>query len=228
MIAGDLGKAGFALVPGVLEQAEVARLIESLPAVETRRGGLRNLLDAQAFRALAASAALIELVEPALGPGAAAVGGLYFDKTPAANWKLPWHQDLMIAVDRRVEGVRGWGAPSVKDGVPHVEPPVAVLERMLAVRIHLDDCGLDNGPLRVIPGSHLQGRLTPEAIERWRHEVAEVHCVAAPGDVLLMRPLLLHASSAARSPAHRRVIHFEYASAEPLPDGVRWWAPKIQ
>lgn len=216
--------AGFALLPRVFESEDVERLRAIAPFAGGRRGGVRNLLAVPGFAELALSPAMMRLVEPVLGPDAVAVRGLFFDKTPEANWKLPWHQDLMIAVDRRVEGMAGWGAASVKDGVPHVEPPVAVLERMLAARIHLDDCGADNGPLRVIPGSHAHGRLTPEAIERWRCEVPEVVCTAAAGDVLLMRPLLLHASSAAHAPAHRRVIHIEYASAEPLPGGIGWWA----
>jgi hypothetical protein len=36
-----------------------------------------------------------------------------------------------------------------------------------------------------------------------------------------MRPLLLHASSPAADPRHRRVIHLEFA-AEPLPGGLEW------
>jgi hypothetical protein len=64
-----------------------------------------------------------------------------------------WHQDRAIAVRDRVD-VPGFGPWSVKAGLVHVEPPVDILERMLAVRLHLDDCGEDNGPLRVLPGSH--------------------------------------------------------------------------
>jgi ectoine hydroxylase-related dioxygenase (phytanoyl-CoA dioxygenase family) len=92
---------------------------------------------------------------------------------------------------------------------------------MLALRVHLDDSGEDNGALRVIPGSHRLGRLTAEQI----HEVTAVNrpvtCVAPCGSALLMKPLLLHASSAAKSPSHRRVVHVEFASAE-LPSGLRW------
>ena len=37
-----------------------------------------------------------------------------------------------------------------------------------------------------------------------------------------MRPLLLHASSIAIVPTHRRVIHLEYAS-QSLADGLEWY-----
>ena len=42
------------------------------------------------------------------------------------------------------------------------------MKRMLAVRVHLDDCGLENGPVRVLPGSHPNGRLSEAAIDGWK------------------------------------------------------------
>ncbi len=86
------------------------------------------------------------------------VRGLFFDKTPGANWPVAWHQDLTLAVAERRE-IAGWSNWSVKAGVPHVQPPVDILERMVTLRLQLDDCGADNGPLRVLPGSHCLGRI---------------------------------------------------------------------
>jgi ectoine hydroxylase-related dioxygenase (phytanoyl-CoA dioxygenase family) len=99
-------------------------------------------------------------------------------------------------------------------------PPVDVLERMFAVRIHLDECDMSNGPLRVIPGSHQFGRIPEKQIEEYVQQPSTT-CVLPAGGVLLMRPLLLHASSPSQSPRHRRVIHIEYAAVE-LPAGLRW------
>ena len=92
---------------------------------------------------------------------------------------------------------------------------------MLTLRLHLDECGLENGPLKVLLGSHAQGVLDPAAVERWCRECKPVPCVVPRGGALLMRPLLLHASSSAAPPAHRRVIHLEFASKD-LPGGVEW------
>ena len=103
-----------------------------------------------------------------------------------------------------------------------MQPPVAVLERMLTVRLHLDDCGADNGPLRVVRGSHAHGRLTDGQAKRWEQTGEVVACLVPKGGALLMRPLLLHASAPAEAPRHRRVIHLEYA-ADPLPHGLRWF-----
>ena len=155
-----------------------------------------------------------------LGAGCVAVNATLFDKTPGRNWKVPPHQDVTIRVRER-RAVPGFDTWWEKAGVPHCWPPAAVLEGMLAVRLHLDDCGPANGPLRVLPGSHAAGVLDAAAIDAWPRD-GEVTCLAPRGGVVLMRPLLLHASSAAESPGRRRVLHVEYA-APALPGGLAWW-----
>jgi len=115
----------------------------------------------------------------------------------------------------------GFGPWSVKDGMTHVQAPVEVLGKMLAVRIHLDDCDEGNGALRVLPGTHRLGRLGSERIQELRAEKSDVVCPARAGDVMLMRPLLLHASGKSQGNGHRRVLHIEYAGFE-LPEGLRW------
>jgi ectoine hydroxylase-related dioxygenase (phytanoyl-CoA dioxygenase family) len=162
------------------------------------------------------------LVEPILGPNCSPVRGILFDKVPGANWKVPWHQDLSIAVCERIE-IEGFGPWSQKTGILHVQPSARVLENMLTLRLHLDDCFADNGPLRVLPTSHRDGKLSAQQIAEWRRREEEVVCALPRGGVLLMRPLLLHASSASQTPGHRRVLHIEWA-AHKLPGGLQWCA----
>jgi ectoine hydroxylase-related dioxygenase (phytanoyl-CoA dioxygenase family) len=109
----------------------------------------------------------------------------------------------------------------MKAGVLHVQPPAEVMSGILAIRLHLDESGLDNGPLRVIAGSHREGRLSAEEIAR-REKGNCVTCAVPKGGALLIRPLLLHASSACAIPKSRRVIHLEFATAE-LPHGLEWY-----
>ena len=214
---------GFVLVRDAMSPSAVAKLIElveSSTVQEDGRGGVRNLLDIAEFRELAESDALRALVSPVLGDDAFVVRGILFDKTSDANWKVPWHQDVTIAVTERCEA-EGYGPWSVKAGVVHVQPPAKVLERMVSVRLHLDDCLVSNGPLRVLPGTHLKGKLAQREIEELAGSINAVTCEAKAGDALLMRPLLLHASSAAVAPQHRRVVHFDYANVE-LAEGLQW------
>jgi ectoine hydroxylase-related dioxygenase (phytanoyl-CoA dioxygenase family) len=219
---------GFRLVPDVIDAATVGalrRAVESLGQREEvrRRGGpygVRNLLDIMPEAAdLARSPELRALVTPVLGNACFAVRGTLFDKNPDANWGLFWHQDSIITVRERRD-VPGFGKWAQKAGVWHVEPPFPVFERMLTLRVHLDDCGPDNGPLRVIPGSHRHGWLENQ-LDDWKARKSEVTCTLAAGGVLVMRPLILHASSAALVPSHRRVLHIEYA-VDDLPGGLEW------
>lgn len=182
--------------------------------------GRRDLLDFPFIRELARDPAIRSLVEPILGARCFAVRGLFFDKTPDANWLVPRHQDLTIAVAERCQ-VEGFGPWSVKDGVPHVQPPRECLERMVSLRLHLDECDESNGALRVVPGSHASGKLSALQIADWFQKRGEAVVPVSLGGAMLFRPLLVHASSPARSPLHRRVVHLEFAAHE-LPPPLSW------
>jgi ectoine hydroxylase-related dioxygenase (phytanoyl-CoA dioxygenase family) len=89
----------------------------------------------------------------------------------------------MVAVNEH--GIEGYFSnPSMASGIPLVKAPRDLLERMLTVRIHLDDMTEGNGPLRVLGGSHNYY----EMAEDDSTEPLTITCNA--GDVLLMRPLL--------------------------------------
>jgi len=145
---------------------------------------------------------------------------LLFDKTPASNWAVAWHQDRTVAVKQRAD-VEGYGPWSLKGGVVHVEPPVAILQNMLTLRVFIDDCGEDNGPLEVIVGSHRHGRLPAkdlgDVVERGTIFVAR----GRAGDVLVMKTLAVHSSKRAASPSRRRVLHIDYATTD-LPAPLDW------
>jgi hypothetical protein len=145
---------------------------------------------------------------------------LFFDKTAMANWAVPWHQDRTIAVDRRAE-VAGYGPWTVKEGVVHVEPPVAVLSDMLTLRAFLDDCGAEDGPLEVVVGSHLFGRVPGSEIKQLVDGARLFVGVGRSGDVLAMHTLGIHRSKRAVTPTHRRVLHVDYSSFH-LPAPLQW------
>lgn len=220
---------GFLIVPKLLPVAECDALAAELGALldaqqrtaPKARGGLRNVFHVSArARAVATSDPFISFVSALIGAQAFPVRAILFDKTDGANWGVPWHQDLAIAVAERIE-TAGFGPWSVKEGIVHVQPPPHILAHMVTIRLHLDDCVADNGALRVLPGSHGQGELAAAAIADWTARQPPVMCELPKGGALLMRPLLLHASSPAKNPSHRRVLHVEYAATE-LPNGLKW------
>lgn len=225
MLSQQIERHGFALVPNVLSPESCGKLLAAFACVqdveENRAASMRHVLQrVPQVRKLCESPPVFPLMRSLLGAGCFPVRAILFDKTPDANWKVAWHQDLTIAVRKKRE-VEGFGPWSVKDGVTHVQPPKRVLERMLTLRLHLDDCDENNGPLRVLRGSHQSGKLNSSEIAAWRERQAEEFCLSPRGGALLMRPLLLHASSQAKTPRHRRVLHIEWANEE-LPDGLRW------
>jgi len=217
----SLARDGYVLV-GRLFPAEILDNLKTAFAdtdtARSERGGemfgARNILAIPEVRAIARSPAL------SLVNGMRAVRGIFFDKTPIANWPVAWHQDLTLALAARQER-EGWTNWTVKRGITHVQPPPDVLARMVTMRLHLDDCPEDNGPLRVIPGSHADGILGRTEITT-RTKSTEETITAKAADALFMRPLLLHASSPAKKPAHRRVLHLEFAPPDLLPAGLDW------
>ena len=224
----DFDRDGFCVLPDRLSADRLEplsgaadALLAALPAGP--RGGVRDLLHVMPLaRELACEPVLREWVEPILGADCVAVGGTLFDKAEGRNWKVPYHQDITIRLREKVE-TPGFGPWWEKGGVPHVWPPASVMERMLVVRVHLDECGPDNGPLRVIPGSHRAGILSSDEIDARRDRGPETTVCVPCGGLLMMRPLLLHASSVSTNPSRRRVLHLEYAAADALPAGLAWW-----
>ena len=146
-------------------------------------------------------------------------GATLFDKSPDANWLVVWHQDTALPFAERRE-VAGWGPWSKKAGVDYAHAPAVALSKIVALRVHLDDSSSDNGPLRVLPGTHTLGVLTDEQIRNQARSTDAVECTVERGGVVVMRPLLIHASSKATSESSRRVLHLEYAATATL-DGLQ-------
>jgi hypothetical protein len=223
---------GYALLPAVFTTAGVARHVTECvevcrrhaddPAILSGEGspayGARNLIHLwPRVVELARTPSLVGPLLRVLGPDGGLVRALFFDKPPGHSWALPWHKDYNVAVKaHRSLGV--FTKPTTKAGVPHVEAPAELLHCMVTARVHLDDMTDENGPLRVIPGSHRRSRDVGEPSRPPR----VIYCRA--GDVLLMRPLLTHASGhcVPATARHRRIVHLECAAGPDLPDGYEW------
>lgn len=195
---------GYAVLPGILAPARCADLAERLPPLDGP--GSRNLLSVPEVRALADELRETKPLSPLLA-GLVAVQCTAFIKQQSRNWAVALHRDL----DVPAEGTGPWTVSREREGQSYLRPPREFLQRLLAVRLHLD--GAPEGDLRVIPGSHLT-ELPPGNKPGLSVPVPQ-------GDVLLMRPLLLHGSDKLRESPSRRVLHFLFAPPE-LPPGYQW------
>jgi hypothetical protein len=213
---------GFWIENHVLSDRECYDLIEilSLNQRGRSRAGARHLMSIPAVEAIANDERLLRIAGRALGAGATPFRATLFDKSVQANWLVVWHQDRALPLASRSDSPE-WGPWSVKAGVLYAHAPAWALSRILALRIHLDASTNENGPLRVIPGTHLAGVLSENEILELARRKEMDECVVRRGGVLAMRPLIVHSSSKARSGDPRRVLHLEYADAIELGTGLR-------
>ena len=211
---------GVQLHPAALGSEALWQVGDALAGLPQGQAGVRLHGVAGLRPALAAEGSIGTVAASVLGPGCRAVRAVLFDKTAAANWALAWHQDRTIAVQERREAP-GFGPWTRKAGLLHVAPPVAVLEGMVTLRVHLDPVPAGNAPLLVAPGSHRLGRIPQAKVPAAVARCGVVACLASAGDTWLYATLILHASEAASAPARRRVLQVDYA-ARSLPDGLEW------
>jgi ectoine hydroxylase-related dioxygenase (phytanoyl-CoA dioxygenase family) len=220
-LIADVKKTGYGIVPGIASELETQRLLDELTGagLTRSRAGIRHLMGIPGVSRIAHQENVLAIVNGILGEGAIPFRATLFDKSPLSNWLVMWHQDTALPLLDKKES-EGWGPWSVKDGVTYAHAPAKALEKVLAVRLHLDDSKLHNGPLRILPGTHNAGVLTDEEVHKLSGNVQAVECQVPAGGAILMRPLAVHASSKSTSEEPRRVIHIEYAAQREILPGM--------
>jgi len=219
----SLDKRGFQPIDGTIDHDILSKIKDELDKFNypTSKGGIRNvekkLFSVEKF---IKSDGLLNQAKYFLHDEPKIVRVILFNKTLENNWLVSWHQDKTVSVSEKFVA-DGWNNWSIKDNVHHVQPPIDVLNKMLTFRIHLDDTNLENGCLKVIPKSHLNGVFKQAEIDEYKNQNTAINCEAKAGETLVMRPLLLHSSSKATSHQPRRVLHIEFSCYQ-LPEGVCW------
>lgn len=223
-----LNTEGFTIIDDIFSRTEMTAITDGIGAADSSGPAFRKtkdlfairkfLKEIPAVRPLIFTARLHHIIHQLFGADYFVVKSIYFDKPGLSNWFVAWHQDLTISVDRKVP-LPGFGPWTVKPEQFAVQPPLNILENIFTIRIHLDDTDESNGALKVIPGSHLKGVYRPETID-W-NKTTTVSCNVRKGGIMIMRPLLLHASDRALGNSNRRVIHIEFANCV-LPGELQW------
>jgi ectoine hydroxylase-related dioxygenase (phytanoyl-CoA dioxygenase family) len=219
-VKAHLQQHGYALLRGFLCNEELDRLRIACAQLDLAYGQRNLLQTVPAVKAFLLSTKVQDLLSTIGYAGSAVARSLFFNKNAAHNWLVPWHQDKSIALRGRAE-TPGYGKWTVRDSVHQAEPPQDLLENMLTLRLHLDAADAANGALKLIPGSQADGKLTEQQTREAVKNKPAILCEAGTGDLLLMRPLLLHASDKAVAPGMRRIIHIEL-SRQDLPAPLQW------
>ncbi len=223
MLNLNIFEHGIEIKSGLISEQAIEAIISEVGSAseEMPKYGVRNaekkfpsileLMDSELVQAYAHSI---------LGKAPSVVRVIFFDKTPEKNWLVAWHQDKTISLNKKFEK-EGWEPWTIKDDIHHVQPPLEVLNQMVTFRIHLDSADENNGCLNVISQSHQAGILKQKQVDEIVAKEDVLLCIVDAGDTVVMRPHLLHASSKAVTPQHRRVVHIEFSGYE-LPCGVSW------
>jgi ectoine hydroxylase-related dioxygenase (phytanoyl-CoA dioxygenase family) len=219
---------GFTVINGVYTHAEVKSILDVIASADQNNPAFRKTDDLFAIRQflkelpqvvpLIFNDRLKAVITTLFDQGYFVTKSIYFDKSELSNWFVAWHQDLTIVVDKKVD-VEGYGPWTVKQNQFGVQPPLPILQYNITIRIHLDNTNEANGALKVIPGSHNKGVYRPETI-KWNVET-ETTCNVNAGGLMIMRPLLLHASNRTTNNQKRRVVHIEFSRAD-LDGGLGW------
>ncbi len=219
---------GFSVIENVFSEEEIKSILNAIEQADTSNETFRKSNDLFAIRQFLKEVPevvphifneqLRSIINAVFGSDFFVVKSIYFDKPGTSNWFVACHQDLTISVNQKAD-VNGFGPWSVKQNQFAVQPPLALLENNFTIRIHLDDTDANNGALRVIPKSHSKGIFRAETIDRTGE--TEVCCNVAKGGVMLMKPLLLHASGRTTNNQKRRVIHIEFSNKS-LPEPLQW------
>ena len=223
MLHLNLQEHGVELMSGLISDALIQDVISEVNTLNASmpKYGIRNAeKKLPSILKIVNSTILIDEARKILGAEPKLVRAIFFDKTTEKNWLVPWHQDKTVTVNKKFN-LEGWQPWTLKDDVIHVQPPVEVLNKMVTFRLHLDPTNDENGCLKIIPSSHRQGILKQQQIDEVVLKGKPVLCVADVGDTVIMRPHILHSSSKALLPQHRRIVHLEFSSFE-LPEGIAW------
>lgn len=227
----EINSEGFTIIDNVYSENEIEKIISEIDEVtkkEPKNSTFRKSKDLFAIRQFHKTIPetlkyifnqnLREIIQSNFGENYFITKSIYFDKPEKSNWFVAYHQDLTISVDKKVE-IENFENWTVKQNQFAVQPPKEILEQNFTIRIHIDKTTKENGALKVLNKSHRKGIVRTESIEI-ENEI-ETICEIKKGGIMIMKPLLLHASNKTTNNERRRVIHLEFSNQK-LPNELEW------
>ena len=227
----EINSEGFAIIDNVYSENEIEKIISEIEKVtenETENSTFRKSQDLFAIRQfykeipetlnLIFNQNLREIIKLNFGENYFITKSIYFDKPEKSNWFVAYHQDLTISVNKKVE-IQNFENWTTKQNQFAVQPPKEILEQNFTIRIHIDKTTKENGALKVLNKSHRKGIIRTENIEL--ENETETICEVEKGGIMIMKPLIFHASNKTTNNERRRVIHIEFSNQK-LPNELEW------
>src|SRR5688500_17226196 len=109
---------GYSIYEQIFGRSEMMHALGELggaPMVRTKAGA-RHVLKVPIVRQLADDRRLMTIASHFVGAAPVPFRATLFDKSPATNWLVVWHQDTALPVRRRIDAAE-WGPWSTKAGV---------------------------------------------------------------------------------------------------------------
>ncbi len=213
---------GYLVVENMFSAAEVESLRESAGRLSARADGLTESTDrfilhtfgdgggqpvvqqiaephelGGEWMALARDSRILDTVESLIGPNIQLYYSMMMMKPPRQGSRAPWHQDFAFFVHDRAS--------------------------LVACQVYLDDSTLENGCVRVVPGSHKAGLLNhfdgDEFTEMVQGDTSafdaqEVALPVKAGGAAFWHCMTLHSSHPNTSEHPRRAVVFEYKDVQ--------------
>jgi ectoine hydroxylase-related dioxygenase (phytanoyl-CoA dioxygenase family) len=227
----EINSEGFAIIDKVYSENEINKIISEIEKVtenETTSSTFRKSEDLFAIRQFHKeipktlnfifNQKLREIIKSNFGENYFITKSIYFDKPEKSNWFVGYHQDLTISVNQKIE-IENYENWTTKQNQFAVQPPKEILEQNFTIRIHIDKTTKENGALKVLNKSHEKGIVRAENIEVEKE--IETICEVEKGGIMIMKPLLFHASNKTTNNERRRVIHIEFSNQK-LPNELEW------
>ncbi|MBO6506538.1 MAG: phytanoyl-CoA dioxygenase family protein [Kordiimonadaceae bacterium] len=210
---------GVLLFEKLVGSGDLAELSKFTDLHLSKKPGYR-LTDPSLGWLLDANGPIGRLARRIIGSAAQPIKSVLFNKTVSKNWITPWHQDRAVPM-REKKILQGYETWSEKEGVHHVEPPFRIIENMITIKVLLDDCGPENGPIKIAAGSHHLGKLKASEVAEAIEGRKQINLVGKAGDVWVHAGSSVHSSNRSQLTENRRILHVDY-SAEGLPDDLNW------
>ncbi len=227
----EINTEGFAIINKVYSENEIEKIVfevEKITKSKTEKATFKkseNLFAIRQFHKeipktldIIFNENLREIIRLNFGENYFITKSIYFDKPEKSNWFVAYHQDLTISVNKKME-INNFEHWTTKQNQFSVQPPIEILEQNFTIRIHIDKTTKENGALKVLAKSHRKGIVRTKNIAL--ENEAETICEVEKGGIMIMKPLIFHASNKTTNNERRRVIHIEFSNQK-LPNGLEW------